>query len=174
MFAITCQRSGQDFCYLPSLVSIKSDNILNYGGKKMKAGVLLLFFTATISFASKKESTQNYLQNKNLNEVEFCKLMKNKEMEMEVISSSIENINTTNTPEGGPYKAKKLICSEKLCAVLSYKNVISRLMPGHPDADSNGYVRFPDIDLQAEMRSMIEARSTYELAARNCKSKRVM
>ena len=105
---------------------------------------------------------------------EFCHLMKNKEMEMEVISSNIANVNTTHTPEGGPYKAKKLICNESMCAILSYKNVIAKLMPGHPDADANGYVKFPDIDLQAEMQSMIDARGVYEQAARNCKSKRVM
>lgn len=106
--------------------------------------------------------------------IEFCHLMKNKEMEMEVISTNIENINTTRTPEGGPYKAKKLVCTENMCAVLSYKNVISKLLPGHPDADSNGYVKFPDIDLQAEMKSMIDARGVYEQAARNCKAKRTM
>jgi flagellar basal-body rod protein FlgC len=140
----------------------------------MKVSVVFLFFSASISFANKNSNIQAVSHNEMKKPIEYCQLMKNKEMEMEIISSNIENINTTSTPEGGPYKAKKLVCSEKICAVLSYKNVVSKLMPGHPDADANGYVKFPDIDLQAEMRSMIDARSEYELAARNCKSKRVM
>lgn len=139
----------------------------------MKVVVLALSLVTSISFAAQKNHRRTEAATKE-KPIEYCQLMKNKEMEMEIISSNIENVNTTNTPEGGPYKAKKLVCHEKMCAVLSYKNVVSKLLPGHPDADASGHVKFPDIDLQAEMRSMIDARSIYEIAARNCKAKRVM
>ena len=146
----------------------------------MKIHVRLFVLAITVGFSSfgyavskTKEVAVAKVETKE-KPVEFCHLMKNKEMEMEVISSNIENVNTTHTPEGGPYKAKKLICNDNMCAILSYKNVIAKLMPGHPDADEKGYVKFPDIDLQAEMQSMIDARGVYEQAARNCKTKRVM
>jgi flagellar basal-body rod protein FlgC len=35
--------------------------------------------------------------------------------------------------------------------------------PNHPDADANGMVRFPDIDLVQEMTEMMAARKAYEI-----------
>jgi flagellar basal-body rod protein FlgC len=102
-----------------------------------------------------------------------CQLMRNKEMEMDVISSNIDNVNTTRTDDGGPYKEKKLICSENMCAIISYNSIITKHLPGHPDANKDGDVKFPDIDLNTEMKAMIEAKSAFEQAARNCKAKKV-
>ncbi len=100
-----------------------------------------------------------------------CQMMKNKEMEMELISTNIENHNTTKTEDGGPYKSKKLVCNENMCAIVTYKNAVKKYLPRHPDADSNGYVSFPDIDVLAELEAMISARGQYEQASRNCRAK---
>jgi flagellar basal-body rod protein FlgC len=35
-------------------------------------------------------------------------------------------------------------------------------LPGHPDADKDGYVRFPNIDLSIEYVNMLEASRAYE------------
>ncbi len=123
---------------------------------------LFVVFGISTSFANSKVLIETNNQD--------CIVMKNKQMELELISSNIENINTTKTPEGGPYKAKKLVCNEQMCAVVSYKGFISKLKPGHPDADPRGYVKFPKIDLRDQLQAMIDVRSEYEQAARNCKS----
>ena len=34
--------------------------------------------------------------------------------------------------------------------------------PGHPDADENGYVRMPNVDIMVEMVNMISATRAYE------------
>jgi len=34
--------------------------------------------------------------------------------------------------------------------------------PGHPDADANGMVQFPNVDIYEEMADMIVASRTYE------------
>ena len=102
-----------------------------------------------------------------------CALMKNKEMEMDVISSNIENVNTTHTPEGGPYKCKRVVCNDSMCAIISYKDTIIKHLPGHPDADKNGDVKFPLINMADEMKALIDARSVFEQAARNCRAKKV-
>lgn len=99
-----------------------------------------------------------------------CQVMKNKEIEMEVISSNIENVNTTKTAEGGPYKEKRLICKNKMCAIIVYGRTLLKYLPKHPDANQSGFVQFPDINIEKEIQAMIEARSAYEQAIRNCKS----
>ena len=37
--------------------------------------------------------------------------------------------------------------------------------PGHPDADANGYVRYPNVDVTQEMVTLMEARRVYEANA---------
>lgn len=128
----------------------------------MGKSFLLVMFGISTSFASSKVLSEISNQD--------CFVMKNKQMELALISSNIENINTTRTPEGGPYKPKKLVCNEQMCVVVSYKGFISKLKPGHPDADRRGYVKFPKIDLRDQLQAMIDVRSEYEQAARNCKA----
>ena len=40
-----------------------------------------------------------------------------------------------------------------------------RYEPGHPDADAEGYVRYPNVDLAFEMVNMMEASRAYEANA---------
>jgi flagellar basal-body rod protein FlgC len=37
--------------------------------------------------------------------------------------------------------------------------------PGHPDADANGYVRYPNVDVTRELVDLMEARRVYEANA---------
>jgi flagellar basal-body rod protein FlgC len=37
--------------------------------------------------------------------------------------------------------------------------------PGHPDADANGYVRYPDVDTTQEMVALLDAKRLYEANA---------
>ncbi|KAF0133471.1 MAG: flagellar basal-body rod protein FlgC [Candidatus Saganbacteria bacterium] len=105
---------------------------------------------------------------------------------LELISSNIANINTTRTLDGGAYRRKiavfqenPLSFSEEL-AIAENNNVIGGggvevaevvsdqspyqkvYKPGHPDADSNGYVNMPNVDLSTEMVDMVAAGKFYD------------
>ncbi len=125
----------------------------------MKVELFLTVFGLLINYAGASSSISD------------CQTMKNKEMEMELISTNIENHNTTKTEDGGPYKSKKLVCNENMCAIVTYKNAVKKYLPKHPHADSSGFVSFPDIDVLAELEAMISARGQYEQALRNCRAK---
>lgn len=104
---------------------------------------------------------------------------------MNAISSNIANVNTTRTPEGGPYRRKDVVFE----AVPDAKNFgeiltaqpersISRVVvsdvevdrkapilkyePDHPDANEQGYVAYPNVNLMEEMANMIQATRSYE------------
>jgi flagellar basal-body rod protein FlgC len=96
---------------------------------------------------------------------------------MDVIVSNLANINTTRTPEGGPYRRKVIIFSSepvegsfddilrrvKVENIVEEKESIRMVFdPAHPDADSEGIVAMPDISTVAEMADMITANRAYE------------
>ncbi|MCK9362243.1 MAG: flagellar basal body rod protein FlgC [Syntrophales bacterium] len=99
---------------------------------------------------------------------------------MDVITSNIANAETTRTAEGGPYKRKTaVLSSEPLAnsfgetlnnAVMSVKvekivedNGVKMVYdPKHPDANPEGYVAKPNINLMLEMAEMITASRNYE------------
>lgn len=96
---------------------------------------------------------------------------------MDVIVSNLANINTTRTPEGGPYRRKVIIFSSepvegsfddilrmvKVEDIVEEKESIRMVFdPAHPDADSEGIVAMPDINTVAEMADMITANRAYE------------
>jgi flagellar basal-body rod protein FlgC len=102
---------------------------------------------------------------------------------MDVIVSNIANVNTTRTPEGGPYKRKVVVFSadsvdnsfdSKLKdAVKTVKvdgieeasvNESAKMMhnPGHPDADARGFVAVPNVNIVTEMVDMMLTNRAYE------------
>jgi len=96
---------------------------------------------------------------------------------MDVIVSNLANINTTRTPEGGPYKRQSIVFSSepvnedfndilqmvKVEEIVQDKGSIKRVFdPGHPDADAEGQVAMPDINTVTEMADMITANRAYE------------
>jgi flagellar basal-body rod protein FlgC len=104
---------------------------------------------------------------------------------MNLISSNLANINTTRTPQGGPYKRREAVFAAKP-AGKSFKNIlelqkaakpvevkvidiikdpsppIKKYNPHHPDADKQGYVAMPNINVMEEMVDMISATRSYE------------
>lgn len=105
---------------------------------------------------------------------------------LNAISSNIANINTTQTPEGGPYRRKDVVFeampdARNFGEILTSTNpksnmqrvqvtdVVSDLKaplmkydPDHPDANPEGYVAYPNINLMEEMTNMIQATRAYE------------
>ena len=105
---------------------------------------------------------------------------------MNAISSNIANINTTQSPEGGPYRRKDVVFESmpearnfgeilmktdprsdfqrvQVADVVSDKKApILKYEPDHPDANADGYVAYPNINLMEEMTNMIQASRGYE------------
>lgn len=95
-------------------------------------------------------------------------------MRMDVISSNVANVKTTRTEEGGAYKRKVASFEEnydeklgmlgvKTVSIEDDKSPLRRLYePNHPDADEQGYVEYPNVDLLVEMSELISASRAYE------------
>lgn len=100
---------------------------------------------------------------------------------MQVISENIANANTTRGLDGKPYQRKQVIFESVLqqqqgilggeqggAAVrvdrVEQDRRPARLVynPGHPDADSNGMVAMPNINLHEEMADLIMASRSFE------------
>ena len=99
---------------------------------------------------------------------------------MDVITSNLANAETTQTPEGGPYKKKTVVLSSeplsdnfdvtfkdalrivKVEKIEEDKAVRMSYDPTHPDADGKGFVAKPNISLVMEMADMITTSRNYE------------
>jgi flagellar basal-body rod protein FlgC len=106
-------------------------------------------------------------------------------LRMEVLSSNIANINSTRTPEGGPYRRKDVVFESKPVGN-KFEDVLSsasenpatgvevvkvvedpspfkkKFDPGHPDAGPDGYVLLPNVNVVSEVINMQEAARSYE------------
>lgn len=95
-------------------------------------------------------------------------------LRMDVISSNVANVKTTRTENGGAYVRKVASFQEnfdkklgmlgvKAVAIEDDKSPLRRLYePNHPDADQEGYVEYPNVDLLVEMADLISASRAYE------------
>lgn len=102
---------------------------------------------------------------------------------MDVIASNITNAEATRTSKGGPYIRKVVLFAEKLDKEISKNGSIdkklsgvevSKIMedkvtpfksvynPSHPDADENGYVLMPNVNILNEMVDLITASRSFE------------
>jgi len=98
---------------------------------------------------------------------------------LDVIAENLANINTTRTAEGGPYKRKSVVMEatpaedfgsllgspEKVEVVQiteDSKGLRAEHEPGHPDADQNGTVLYPNVNPVSEMVHLMLASRAYE------------
>ncbi|PIE59719.1 MAG: flagellar basal body rod protein FlgC [Desulfobulbus propionicus] len=103
---------------------------------------------------------------------------------LNTISSNLANVETTSTPEGGPYKKKSVLFQS--APVSSFDTQLQTQMnqhaegvkvvkiiedqeppqkrydPTHPDADKDGYISLPNISVMKEMVDMMSATRSYE------------
>lgn len=114
---------------------------------------------------------------------------------MDIISENVANANTTRTADGSPYRRKVVFFEEKggqtaFSRVLNeaskhhyhhgysgqgvkvrgvlhdYTTEMNMVYdPSHPDADENGYVTYPNVNIITEMTNMIDASRAYEANA---------
>ena len=104
---------------------------------------------------------------------------------MDTSASNLANIETTRTPEGGPYSRKDVVVSSmplgddfavslnRELAGSVRQAVVAKIVedqtepilvfnPDHPDANEEGYVALPNINLMTEMVNMINATRSFE------------
>jgi len=108
-------------------------------------------------------------------------------LRMNLISSNMANVNTTRTETGEPYKRKDVIFKAaqqssfqaelneqlgeegrgvKVAALIEdNKPFVQKYDPGHPEADQNGYIRLPNVNIVEEMVNMISASRSFEANA---------
>lgn len=96
-------------------------------------------------------------------------------------ASNLANAETTRTPEGGPYQRRDPIFrsdsnrgsfSSRLDHAVRRVDVqriaiddsapISRFDPSHPDADPEGFVKMPNVNVIREMSNMMSASRSFE------------
>jgi flagellar basal-body rod protein FlgC len=108
----------------------------------------------------------------------------------EVVAANMANAETTHTPAGGPYRRKEVVfqttgnlpfrmmlagfhpaLNGSLPAVRVQRVAddptppLMRYEPGHPDADKDGYVAYPNINPIQEMVDLMGAVRSYQLNA---------
>ena len=105
--------------------------------------------------------------------------LKAQRIRLNTISSNMANVETTSTPEGGPYKKKSvyfqtqpITFKEQLDSSIQGVQVTKIVAdesepkkvydPSHPDAGEDGYVAMPNISILKEMTDMMSATRSYE------------
>ena len=93
---------------------------------------------------------------------------------MDTIATNIANAETTHTAEGGPYRRRtvEMQAAEGANAGVQITGVSEDATagpvvydPGHPDANADGYVRYPNVSVTDEMVGLMDARRMYEANA---------
>lgn len=82
---------------------------------------------------------------------------------LEVIARNIANAQTTRTPEGGPYHREVAVSRDGSVETVT-DTTKGRLVydPGHPDANADGFVEYPNVDIQSELVDLMIARRVHE------------
>lgn len=95
--------------------------------------------------------------------------MKAQSRNMEVISSNVANIRTTDGGDGTPFKRLESVFKTnedggvEIDKIIEDNSDFKQLFdPGHPDADESGYVLMPNVDLPSEMMNLTIATRAYE------------
>ncbi len=106
-------------------------------------------------------------------------------LRLDIISQNIANVNTTRDENGNVYRRKTVVFAEK--DVTPFGDILMKTAgtagngvkvtqvsedresalrkvydPSHPDADEDGYVTYPNVNVVQEMTDMIDATRSYE------------
>lgn len=121
--------------------------------------------------------------------------LKANRVRLNTISSNLANVETTSTPEGGPYKKKSVyfetqpvtfkehldnklnnsIQGVKVTKILEDQEPPQKVYnPDHPDADDDGYVEMPNVSVLKEMVDMMNTTRAYQANATTIKAAKRM
>lgn len=116
-------------------------------------------------------------------------------LRMDTIANNMANVDTTRTEKGGPYKRQVVVLEARTPgqAKTSFNTILNEKAlslgtgvrvkqirevseneaplrrvydPAHPDADEEGYVNYPNVNIVEEMVNMISASRSYEANAK--------
>ena len=110
---------------------------------------------------------------------------------LDVISQNIANANTAHGPDGKPFQRKVVVFETALQSAMNSDGAqtpalkVARIEsdprpplqvydPGSPDADKNGMVAMPNINIHEEMADLISASRTFEANLAVVKNARAM
>lgn len=103
-------------------------------------------------------------------------------LRVNTIASNIANAETSRTAQGGPYKRKDIV-QAAISMPSEFGNVLDRMSlakpaaiaviedqsearkvfnPSHPDADKEGFVAMPNINVVTEMTNLMSATRLYQ------------
>lgn len=103
-------------------------------------------------------------------------------LRMDVIAANLANAQSTRSPDGGPFRRRDVVL-ESASAGSPFGDVlgaagaeavrVARVVtdpspprmqhdPGHPDADENGFVAMPNVNVVTEMVDLMSATRAYE------------
>ncbi len=118
-----------------------------------------------------------------------------------IVSANIANAQTTHSDDGGPYKKQNVVFQEVLLGnqnkmndnksnhmvdqlavtgvrvkeiIDSKDKPVMKFEPDHPDANTDGYVAYPNINPVVEMVDLIEAMRSYEANVASFKTQKEM
>ena len=104
-------------------------------------------------------------------------------LRLDIIAGNLANQHTTRTAGGGPYRRRTVVFAEELVGekagpgggqIFPGRGVRVQQIyadpnppqlvfnPEHPDADEQGYVRYPNVELSKEITDMITSVRSYE------------
>jgi flagellar basal-body rod protein FlgC len=91
---------------------------------------------------------------------------------LEAISRNIANAETTRTPDGTPYKRQIAVAERDPVTGEMTTRIVEdtspgrmQYDPGHPDANADGYVEYPNVDINTELVDLMIARRLHEANA---------
>ena len=103
-------------------------------------------------------------------------------MRVNILASNMANAETTRSPDGGPYRRRDMVQLAKPIKA-SFSNVLDQMtlakpvvesvkedqseprkvyQPGHPDADKEGFVSYPNINVVTTMTDLMSATRLYQ------------
>ena len=107
-------------------------------------------------------------------------------LRMDVIANNVANVNSTRSAEGGVYRRQSVVFREQAQGA-DFSNLLGRAAgarepggvevteihrdtsaprkvhePTHPDADAEGYIYLPNIDVVTEMTDLVSASRAYQ------------
>lgn len=121
-----------------------------------------------------------------LNGIDICASgLTAQRLRMDVIANNLANATTTRTSSGGPYRRQMVIFEARTSGQRNFKEILQKELadyggvrvkgiqeddsplrrvyePSHPDADQEGYVNYPNVNVVAEMVDMISTSRSYE------------
>ena len=109
--------------------------------------------------------------------------MEAQRLRAELLVENLANAETTRTPEGGPYRRKDAVFTSAPAGspfgsvfaeqiqtggvavaeiTVDSREPERRYVPGHPDADADGYVAFPRVNPAEDMVDLMGATRSYQ------------